>query len=67
MVATSDSAECTALRSSTMPIAPSSATGPRIQNATASPVLTWFGPCRRPAPPESRSCVVPSDLDGRAD
>ena len=33
MVATSDSAEWMALRSSTMPIAPASATGPRIQNS----------------------------------
>ena len=39
-MATSDNAECTALRSSTMPIAPASATGPRIQNVTASPVET---------------------------
>ena len=31
------SAECTALRANTMPSAPASATGPRIQNATASP------------------------------
>ena len=37
MVAASDRAECTALRSRTVPIAPARATGPRIQNAMASP------------------------------
>ncbi len=40
MVSTSHSAECTALREKIMPSAPSSETGPRIQNATASPVVT---------------------------
>ena len=40
MVSTSHSAECTALRENSMPSAPASATGPRIQNATVSPVLT---------------------------
>src|SRR3981081_3159785 len=43
MVATSERAEWTALRASTMPIAPASAAGPRIQNATASPVETCAG------------------------
>src|SRR5882757_720475 len=37
IVAASDRAECTALRSATMPMPPASAMGPRIQNATASP------------------------------
>ncbi len=38
IVSTSHSAECTALRAKSMPSAPRSDSGPRIQNATASPV-----------------------------
>ncbi len=41
MVSTSHSAECTALRAHTMPIAPSSASGARIQKVTSSPLETW--------------------------
>ena len=40
MVITSHSAECTAPRDSTMPTAPSSASGARIQNAICSPPVS---------------------------
>src|SRR5437879_1669527 len=63
IVATSDSAECTALRSSTMPIAPASDTGARIQNAITSP--SGSSPCRSsPADSSTWLTMVPPDLDG---
>ena len=40
MVSTSHSAECTALRAHTMPIAPISASGARTQKVTSSPPET---------------------------
>jgi hypothetical protein len=51
MVSTSHNAECTALREKIMPSAPSSESGPRIQNAMASPVVTETaaGACARKA------------------
>src|SRR6478736_260722 len=43
IVRTSQSAECTALRENTMPIAPSTASGARIQNAISSAPGSVFG------------------------
>src|SRR5256714_5155958 len=46
MVSTRKSAECTALRAHTMPIAPRTATGARTQNVIASPVPTLAASAR---------------------
>src|ERR1700744_214280 len=54
IVAARASAECTALRNSTMPMPPASAIGPRIQNETASPSGT--SPCI--SGPAARTAVL---------
>ena len=55
MVTTRNSAECTALRAHTIPIAPMTANGARIQKAAASPPFICPAAAAR-----IRSCVMPS-------